>query len=74
MSKNNRIVRLVENLGENEIFVFGSNEAGRHGAGAAKLALRWGAKRGQGIGLQGKTYRSIYRRTCPLFIDRVRIP
>ena len=56
MSKNNRTIRLVENLEENQIFVFGSNEAGRHGAGAAKLALRWGAKRGQGIGLQGKTY------------------
>jgi hypothetical protein len=39
------------------IFVFGSNLAGRHGAGAAKFALeRKGAKYGQGIGLQGNSY------------------
>jgi hypothetical protein len=56
MSKSNRTVKLVQNLEENQIFVFGSNEVGRHGAGAAKIALRWGAKRGQGIGLQGQTY------------------
>lgn len=43
-------------LQENEIFVFGSNEGGRHGKGAAKTALGWGAKFGQGDGLQGRTY------------------
>ena len=46
----------IKNLSENDIFVFGSNEAGRHGAGAAKTALGWGAKWGQAEGLQGKTY------------------
>ena len=51
-----RTVKIVTSLEENEIFVFGSNEAGRHGKGAAKLALGWGAKRGQGIGLYGQTY------------------
>ena len=56
MNKSIRTVKLVQNLEENQIFVFGSNEVGRHGAGAAKTALRWGAKRGQGIGLQGQTY------------------
>ena len=36
------------------IFVFGSNLAGRHGAGAAKIALeKHGAIYGQGVGLQG---------------------
>lgn len=40
----------------NEIFVFGSNLAGRHGAGAARLALKWGAVMGGGIGLHGQTY------------------
>lgn len=40
----------------NEIFVFGSNLAGRHGAGAAKIALNYGAKYGMGIGLQGNSY------------------
>jgi hypothetical protein len=46
----------ITELKDNEIFVFGSNESGIHGAGAAKLALYWGAKWGQGVGLQGKTY------------------
>lgn len=39
------------------IFVFGSNLAGRHGAGAALDAFRYyGAIRGQGYGLQGKSF------------------
>lgn len=46
----------IKNLKENEIFVFGSNLAGRHGKGAAKTALGWGAKYGQASGIQGKTY------------------
>lgn len=40
----------------NEVFVFGSNLAGRHGAGAAKFALKYGAVYGEGIGLFGQTY------------------
>lgn len=43
-------------LDPNEIFVFGSNQAGRHGKGAAKKALEWGAIYGQAEGLQGNTY------------------
>ena len=40
-----------------EIFVFGSNLAGRHGAGAAKFALdNHGAIYGVGVGLQGDSY------------------
>lgn len=47
----------IEQLAENEIFVFGSNLAGMHGGGAARLArIRWGAVMGQGVGLQGRTY------------------
>ena len=46
----------IIDLKNNEIFVFGSNESGRHGKGAAKTAMKWGAKYGQGKGLQGKTY------------------
>lgn len=39
------------------IFVFGSNLAGRHGAGAALKAFReHGAIYGQGIGIQGDSY------------------
>lgn len=41
---------------EDEVFVFGSNLAGIHGAGAAKQAIKYGAKYGQGIGLSGRTY------------------
>jgi len=40
-----------------EIFVFGSNEAGIHGAGAARVARDlFGAKIGQGVGRTGQTY------------------
>lgn len=46
----------ITELKDSEVFVFGSNESGRHGKGAAKTALKWGAKWGQASGLQGKTY------------------
>lgn len=46
----------IVSLKENEVFVFGSNEAGIHGKGAAKTAIKWGAKYGTGYGLQGNTY------------------
>lgn len=40
-----------------EIFVFGSNEAGRHGKGAALHARQhYGAIYGQGVGRQGDSY------------------
>lgn len=39
------------------IFVFGSNLAGRHGAGAALFArYNHGAIYGRGVGLQGQSY------------------
>jgi len=42
---------------ENTIFVFGSNPAGRHGAGSAKVAKeQFGAVYGRGEGLQGCAY------------------
>lgn len=38
-------------------FVFGSNLAGRHGAGAAKEALfKYGAIYGRGVGYQGQSF------------------
>ena len=44
-------------LGENEIFVFGSNRSGMHGGGAARVAVdKFGAILGQGEGLQGQCY------------------
>ena len=56
--KKNRITpQWINDLKENEIFVFGSNLAGMHGGGAARVArLRFGAVMGQGVGLQGKSY------------------
>ena len=47
----------ITHLENNEIFVFGSNLAGSHGGGAARLAHnRFGAVWGQGVGLQGQCY------------------
>ena len=47
----------ISELAENEIFVFGSNLAGAHGGGAARLAYRqFGAVWGEGVGLHGQTY------------------
>jgi hypothetical protein len=46
----------IKSLAQKEIFVFGSNQSGRHGKGAAKTALGWGAIWGQAEGLQGRTY------------------
>ena len=44
----------ITDLKLNEIFVFGSNLAGSHGGGAARLAYNcFGAIWGQGVGLQG---------------------
>jgi hypothetical protein len=41
----------------NRVFVFGSNLAGRHGAGAARYAfLHHGAVYGVGVGRQGNSY------------------
>ena len=47
----------INKLGRNEIFVFGSNLAGWHGGGAARVArLHFGAVMGVGVGLQGQSY------------------
>ena len=47
----------IRELKPNEVFVFGSNLAGAHGGGAARVALeKFGAVWGQGVGLQGQSY------------------
>ena len=47
----------ITRLGENEVFVFGSNLEGLHAGGAARTAVRdFGAIMGQGVGLQGQSY------------------
>lgn len=48
---------MITKLEPNEVFVFGSNRAGRHGKGAALTAYRkFGARNGQGSGLMGQSY------------------
>jgi hypothetical protein len=47
----------INSLKPDEVFVFGSNLAGMHGGGAARVAVdKFGAIWGQGVGLQGQSY------------------
>lgn len=47
----------IQSLNENEIFVFGSNEFGKHYGGGARVAFdKFGAIIGQSSGLQGQSY------------------
>ncbi|MDE7420877.1 MAG: ADP-ribosylglycohydrolase family protein [Muribaculaceae bacterium] len=47
----------ITELGPDDIFVFGSNLAGNHAGGAARVARhKFGAIQGQGVGLQGQSY------------------
>lgn len=59
----------------NQIFVFGSNLAGRHGAGAALFARRFrGAEPGISVGLTGRAYAipTKSERINPLSLDIIR--
>jgi hypothetical protein len=61
----------ITHLEPNEVFVFGSNEAGRHGQGAARDALKFGAQYGIGYGISGQTFaiptKDAELRVLPLF-------
>lgn len=47
----------ITELGPDDVFVFGSNLAGHHAGGAARIARqRFGAVEGQGVGWQGQSY------------------
>lgn len=47
----------ITELGQDEVFVFGSNLEGKHLGGAARVAHeKFGAVMGQGVGLQGQSY------------------
>lgn len=47
----------VAELSTNEVFVFGSNLAGQHLGGAARIAFeKFGAIWGNGVGIQGQSY------------------
>lgn len=57
----------IEELQDNEIFVFGSNQHGLHAGGAARVAYKkFGAVWGQGFGLQGKSF------AIPTMFDELR--
>ena len=48
---------LITELPQSSIFVFGSNELGLHGGGAAAVAVKkFGAMWGEGEGLHGQSY------------------
>jgi hypothetical protein len=50
-------MNIINKLNKGEIFVFGSNLSGIHGAGAARIAYnKFGAKWGVGIGRTGNCY------------------
>jgi hypothetical protein len=64
---------MITQLKPNQIFVFGSNLAGRHGKGSALYARQhFGARYGIGIGPTGRCYaiptKDQYLRTLPLDI------
>jgi hypothetical protein len=46
----------IDRVAADEVFVFGSNLAGVHGAGAARDAILMGARFGLGEGISGRTY------------------
>ncbi len=47
----------ISHLEPDDIFVFGSNLEGMHMGGAARVAYdKFGAKWGQGVGIQGQSY------------------
>ena len=47
----------ITHLEPDDIFVFGSNLEGMHMGGAARVAYeKFGAKWGQGVGIQGQSY------------------
>ena len=57
MKKDRKTPEFITKLQPDEVFVFGSNLAGMHGGGAARIArIYFGAKMGQGVGLQGSSY------------------
>ena len=57
MEKYNYSPKNIKELLPNQIFVFGSNLAGIHGAGAARLAMyKWRAEMYNCCGIQGQTY------------------
>lgn len=68
-------MKIITSLEDNQIFVFGSNLQGIHGAGAARTALQWGAEPGKAYGRQGRTYaiatKDLPRGRCSVPLDSI---
>lgn len=62
---------LVKNMEPHQIFVFGSNPEGIHGAGAAKVAVdHYGAILGKGRGLMGRSYGLVTKNLSRGFFEK----
>ena len=63
----------IDQLADNEVFVFGSNPEGNHAGGAAAYAVKqFGAIDGQGEGMQGQSYAIPTTGDYALFAQAVR--
>jgi len=60
----------IRRLQEDMVLVVGTNPAGRHGKGAAKFAMQFGAKYGQGRGMMGQTYGLVTKNLNKDFIEQ----
>lgn len=63
--------KLIDVLESNQVFVFGSNPEGRHGMGAAKSAMKFGARYGKGRGLYGNTYALVTKNLKAGFVEHI---
>ena len=61
----------IVTLQPNEVFVFGSNAEGRHGKGAAKTAMSFGAVYGQARGIMGQAYAIITKNLTPGTVEKI---
>jgi hypothetical protein len=63
---------LITSLLENQVFVFGSNPEGIHGAGAAKVAVtKYYAIMGTGRGIMGQSYGLVTKNLTPNYYEVV---
>lgn len=59
----------IKKLQKDMVLVVGTNPAGRHGKGAAKFAMQFGAKYGQGRGMMGQVYGLITKNLNPGYVE-----
>ena len=62
--------KFITKLEKNQIFCMGTNPEGRHGAGAAKTGMKFGAQYGKGRGLVGNTYGLITKNLTAGFTEK----